>query len=33
LTEPARLNALLSGGELASLDDAAAARVRAMILG
>jgi allantoicase len=33
LTEPARLNALLSGGELASLDDTAAARVRAMILG
>ena len=27
------LNALLSGGELARLDDAAAARVRAMILG
>ena len=32
LTEPARLNALLSGRELARLNDAAA-RVRAMILG
>ena len=32
-TEPARLHALLSGGELASLDAATAARVRAMILG
>jgi len=33
LTEPARLNALLSSGELARLDNAAVARVRAMILG
>jgi allantoicase len=32
-TEPARLHALLSGAELAGLDGAAAARVRAMILG
>jgi allantoicase len=32
-TEPARLHALLSGGELAGHDAATAARVRAMILG
>jgi allantoicase len=32
-TEPARLRALLSGGELAGLDAATAARVRALILG
>ena len=31
--EPARLHALLSGGELAGLDAATAAQVRAMILG
>src|SRR5262249_14874941 len=32
-SEPARLHALLSGGELAGLDAATAARIRAMILG
>ncbi len=33
LTGPARLHALLSGGELAALDGASAARVRTLILG
>jgi hypothetical protein len=32
-TEPARLQAVLSGGELAGLDTATATRVRIMILG
>ena len=33
LTEPGRLHELLAGGELAALDGASAARVRALILG
>jgi hypothetical protein len=32
-TEPARLHALLAGGELAGLDAGTAARARALILG
>ena len=32
-TDPARLESLLSGGEVAGLDGAAAARVRALVLG
>jgi len=32
-TDPARLESLLSGGEVPGLDRAAAARVRALVLG